>query len=194
MKLFYSPNSPYARKCRVLALEKGIDLDLVEVNVADEPAELLAVNPLGKIPALVIDDGKALCDSPVICEYLDTQGESTLIPMDPKARLECLNLTALADGIMDASVAVVLESRRPAEKQWDGWVKRQYGKIERSIALAARQNLDEITLGTLALAVALSYVQFRQPDVQWLEKYPELAKWLEAINARESMKKTAPVA
>lgn len=194
MKLFYSPNSPYARKCRVIALEKNIELELVEINVADEPKELLAVNPIGKIPALVTDEGVALCDSPVICEYLDSLSEPSLIPESGKARFDCLELAALADGIMDASVAIVLEGRRPEDKQWDGWVKRQQGKIERTIAQAAKQNLDEINLGTLALGVALAYVSFRQPEINWREANPELAKWLDAVAARPAMKKTAPVA
>ena len=138
MKLFYSPNSPYARKCRVVALEKGVALEQVAVDISTDPPELLKVNPLGKIPALVTDDGLNICDSPVICEYLDTLGKAeALTPEGGIQRIGVLNMAAIADGIMDAAVACVLESRRPAEKQWDGWYKRQHGKIERAIELLA---------------------------------------------------------
>src|SRR5689334_21871621 len=108
MKLFYSINSPYARKCRVVTLEKGLanKVEFVKVDPWDNPPELLAVNPLGRIPALIAENGMALCESPVICEYLDTlSAKPKLIPVNVEERMQVLGLAALADGIMDDAVA-----------------------------------------------------------------------------------------
>lgn len=198
MKLFSSPNSPYARKCRVVALEKDVALVEVAVDVSTNPPELLKVNPLGKIPALVTDDGLNICDSPVICEYLDSlSATSPLIPQAGIERIGVLNMAAIADGIMDAAVACVLEGRRPTEKQWDGWIQRQHGKITLAIELLAGSPYllhSGVNLGTLACAVALDYVSFRIPQIEWRAKHPALARWLDEMKKRESLQKTAPVA
>lgn len=196
MKLYYSPNSPYARKCRVVAIEKGVldRIDLINVNPMDSAPELLAVNPLGTVPALVTREGLHLCESPVICEYLD--GLSSETPLYPEADRICvLAMAALADGIMDAAVACVLEGRRPPERQYQAWVDRKQAAILRAIDKLAAVDLSAapLSIGTIALAVALAYVDFRLPQLGWRTKYPKLAVWVDAFSKRESMLKTQPV-
>lgn len=198
MKLYYSPNSPYARKCRIVTLEKGLQkqVEFVQVDPWANPPELLKVNPLGKIPALVTDEGMALCESPVICEYLDMLSpEIKLLP--PAERLQILGVSALADGIMDQAVAWVIETmKRPADKQWPVWVKRQEDGIMRTIGLIAphASKEDPLSVGTIALAVALAYVSFRMPHLNWRGAHPNLAEWLDNFEKRPSMQATRPAA
>jgi glutathione S-transferase len=199
MKLYYSVNSPYARKCRVVMFEKGLEnrIELIKVDPWENPAELLAANPLGRIPALVTDNGMALCESPVICEYLDALlPENRLIPKHPEDRIAVLGLAALADGIMDDAVAWVIETmKRPKDKQWDVWIKRKEDAIMRTITLIAphASNDDPISIGTINLAVALAYVSFRMPHLDWRDEHKELAAWLNDFTKRKSFEETQPV-
>ncbi len=199
MQLFYAPLSPYARKCRVIILEKGLSdkVELVEVVTADNDPRLLAVNPLGTIPALATDAGLHLCESPIICEYLDSLPSSApaLIPQGD-ARLCALSLAALADGIADAAVHCVLDSRRPADKQFAPWVERKTGAILRALAKvdAAKLKSDVVLdIGNIALICAWDYTVFRLPQLNLREKFPELAVWINAVNARPSFMATWPV-
>ncbi len=197
MKLFYSTNSPYARKCRVVMLEKKLEnkIELINVNPLENPAELLAVNPLGTVPALVTDDGLHLCESPAICEYLDSLSPENPLMPPPEFRICVLAVTALADGIMDAAVSCVLESRRPEDKRYPLWVQRKEAAIMRAIAKCAGISWDvKPTLGTIGLAVALAYVSFRLPHLPWRKEHPKLAEWLDAFSQRPSMAKTKPIA
>jgi len=198
MKLFVSPTSPYARKVRVLLHEKGLR-DRVEetmVNPHQDPAELLARNPLGKIPVLALDDGSALYDSPVICEYLDAiDGEPSLIPRDGDARWAVLRAQALADGILDLAVATVMERARPESGRSQAGLERWRDKIERAaggIGEAVSCLRGELDLGRIALAVALSYLDFRMPELEWRTQRPELIDWHANLAARVSMEATAP--
>lgn len=137
MKLFYSPTSPYARKCRALAIEKGIEgrLEIITASPMSNPPELQAANPLGKVPALVLADGSCIVDSPVICAYLDSLGDTPrLIPADPAARFDALTREALADGIMDAAFAIVMERKRPEPQRSAEWLLRWTSAIRRSVA------------------------------------------------------------
>lgn len=195
MKLFYAPNSPYARKCRVVIYEKKLEnrIELINVNPLEDPPELLAINPLGTVPALVTDQGLHLCESPVICEYLD--GLSREPMLYPAQNRECVTaVSALADGIMDAAVACVMEGRRPKEFQYPAWVKRKEAALMRGIDKFAPIPLENspLSIGTIALAVALSYVSFRHPHLNWRDRHPPMAKWLDWFNQRDSMKKTTP--
>ena len=197
MKLFYSPNSPYARKCRVVIWEKNLQdrVEWVLVNPLESPAELIAINPLSRVPALITDDGLHLSESAVICEYLDTLSpEPPLFPAD--ARICVMAMAALADGIMDSAVACVMEGRRPPDKQYQEWVVRKEQAILRAIDKFAAIPLAEapFSLGTINLAVALAYVQFRLPHLAWQAKYPALATWLETMASRPSFKATEPQA
>jgi glutathione S-transferase len=200
MKLFYTPNSPYARKCRVVAIEKGLSqkIKFIQSDPWENVPELLAANPLAKVPALVTDNGMAICDSPIICEYLDSLSpEPRLLPADTNDRIEVLGVAALADGIIDDAVAWVIETmRRPADKRWDGWITRKENGVKRTIALIAPHASDDdpLSLATINLAVALAYVSFRMPHINWRADHPQLANWLDNFSARESMRQTQPIA
>jgi len=196
MKLFYSVNSPFVRKCRVVALEKGLEkrIELVTINPMENPQELLAVNPLGTIPALITEDGLHLCDSAVICEYLDSLApEPVLYPKD-SARICALAMAEMADGMMNAAVSCVLERRRPADKQSNEWIERKEGAILRTIGKFAKVPLDPslLSIGTINLTVALSYVSFRFPHLAWREAHPGLTSWYDDIIKRPSFVATAP--
>ncbi len=199
MKLFYNRNSPFARKCRVVLFEKGLQdkVELVESMPPHDSPALIAANPLAKIPALVLDDGNSFSESPVICEYIDSlSAQNQLFPTDKTERFEALELAALGSGIMDAAVACILESRRPEDKRWPEWVERKENAIRRTIKLVADSGIDEKTpfdIGTINLAVALAYVCFRLPHIKWREEHTKLAEWLDFVNKRPSMLATAPV-
>lgn len=201
MKLYTNPKSPYARKCIAVAIENEIDgrLELIETNTAEEPVGLLAANPLGKIPALVRDDGSVLVDSPVICEYLDLVNHHyTLHPKEGEHRWHALHYAALADGIMDAAVQIVMEGRRPEALRWPDGITRQRAKISRALAWFEKEagenrlTLERFTIGELSLACALGYVDFRLPDLGWQAAHGALARWYTTVRARPSLAKTEP--
>lgn len=198
MKLFYSTNSPFARKCRVVILEKGLQdkVELIMANPSDNPPELVAANPLGTVPTLLLDNGKSLCESPVICEYLDSLSpQNPLFPSDKSARFEALALAALGDGIMDASVACVMEGRRPEEKRYQYWTERKENAAKRTIAAIARLNLDKNSwnIGTINTAIALAYADLRIPHINWRDDNKELTQWFDFVNKKPSMVATAPI-
>jgi glutathione S-transferase len=203
MKLYISPLSPFARKVRVLARETGLAARIEEVPVTVSPvkanAEVGRANPLVKVPTLVLDDGTALFDSPVICEYLDTlHSGRKLFPPVGEARWTALKLQAVADGILEAGVLVRYETAlRPKELQWADWIAGQREKwhagldfLERSAAALA----GEPTIGSIAAGCALGYLDFRYGSEDWRGSRPALARWYEAFAARESMRATVPVA
>ena len=196
--LYYSPNSPYARKARVMIREKNIvGIEEFAVSPSDNPPELWAVNPLGTVPAMVTEEGLHLCDSTVICEYLDglPSAAPKLINDDAGARLCIMALAVLGDGIMDAAVACVMEGRRPADKQLAAAVLRKQNAVMRAMDKIAGANLDftlPLTLGTLNLVIALQYVDFRLPHLAWRTKHPALAAGVDAMAERPAFKATAP--
>lgn len=199
MQLLISPTSPYARKARALVREKGL-LEQVEetfLNPHQDPAELLARNRLGKIPVLVRDDGDALYDSPVICEYLDCLTDSPrLIPASGEARWAVLRAQALADGILDLAVAIVMERARPESEQSPKSMARWREKIERAVGgmseTLSAMRTDGFDLGRVACAVTLGYLDFRLPEYDWRAAQPELIDWYANVAARRSMEETAP--
>lgn len=200
MELLISPTSPYARKARIVLRERGLTGQVHEtpVNPHQDPAELLAVNPLGKIPTLVRDDGPALYDSRVVCEWLDAlAGNAGLIPAAGEARWAVRHAEAHADGILDLTVSTVMERARPDSEQSPAAMARWRGKIERAVAQTdtVRRALPaDLTLGHIALAVALSYLDLRLPDFDWRSAQPALAEWHAALAERPSMRETAPPA
>ncbi len=182
--------SPFGRKVRiavsVLGLDDKVRIDSASTQDASDP--IRQQNPLGKIPVLLLEDGTAFFDSPVILEYLDMlAGGGRIIPKDAKARFDALRLEALADGILDASILVVYEGRyRPAEKHEQKWLDLQAGKVSRSLAAleAAPPGLDAPpNVGQITLACALGYRDFRF-EPTWRKDHPRLAAWLEAFAAR----------
>ncbi len=196
MKLYFSATSPFVRKVMVAAHERGVAdrIDLADPQAA--AGSLRADNPLEKVPTLVLDDGRRLFDSFVIVEWLDSCGSGpNLIPAGARERSEVLRRHALADGIMEAAVLSVMERRRPAEKQWDGFLAHQRGKIERAVAGLDREAgalAGTVDLSTIAVGAALGYVTFRLADLDWKTGHGGLADWHAAFSLRPSMTATEP--
>jgi len=194
MKLFYNNRSPYVRKVRVLALEKNIQLELIKVDLKNKPKELLAVNPLGQIPTLVLDNGAAIYDSVVITEYLDSLNERPrFIPASGKERFDVLKLAALGDGIMDYAIEIVHENFRPEEKQIDENRKKRIADISRCLQVLEYEVgflRGRFSLAQIAVGCALGYLDFRLPDLEWQEDFMELADWYDGFSTRPSMKET----
>ncbi len=203
MKLRYAPTSPYVRKVAVMALETGLDgrIERVATNVWDPATDIQDDNPLGKVPALTTDEGTVLCDSPLICEHLDSlHGGAPLIPDAGTTRWQVLNTAALADGIMDSAVARIIEIKmRPAELRWDDWLGRQQSKIAKALDTLERQAdgaplTGPVNLAQIAVACALGYLDFRFAEDAWREGRPRLAAWYADFAERPSMKATVPPA
>ena len=199
MKMHYATASPYVRKVRVLAIETGladsIDLAGVAVTPVGPDAGLCADNPIGKIPTLVRDEAGALYDSRVICEYLDGLHDgSRMFPESGEARWTALRRQALADGILDAAVNTRYETfLRPEEFRWSDWIEGQMQKVRRSLdALEAEPLGESVDIGTISVACALGYLDFRFPDEGWRDTRPKLAAWFEMFSARPSMSETRP--
>jgi glutathione S-transferase len=184
-----SPASPFVRKIRIAASLLGLEREIaVEIADTTDPADSVRQqNPLGKIPALVLEDGMVLFDSRVILEYLDHRaGGGRIIPKEADARFAALRLQALADGLMDASILLVYEGRwRPAERHEPKWVDLQAGKVARALAAleAAPLGLDAPPhVGQIALACALGYRDFRFAGT-WRKDHPRLVAWLDNFAA-----------
>ena len=201
MKLVASLTSPYARKIRVALAEKSLPFEL-EVDIpwlAD--TRVPSYNPLGKVPALVADDGELWFDSPVIAEYLDTLAGPLLLPADRAAALPVRQAEALADGITDAAVAAFLEGMRPAERQDPAAIERQLGKISRGLtALEARVAQrkgcagEALSIADIAIGCTLGYLDLRFAHLAWRATHPQLAAWAAGLLARPSFTTTAPPA
>lgn len=202
MKLITSLTSPYARKVRIVLLEKKIDCPILEDSPWEAGSEVPNYNPLGKVPVLVLDDGSTLFDSRVIVEYLDNISPvSKLLPQQNRSLITTRRWEALADGICDAAVAVVMESRRPAAQQSEEFKARQKGKIERALAAMAHElgerlwcNGEAYSLADIAVGVCLAYLDFRCPEIDWKGNYPNLVELQEKLEARPSFIETLPAA
>ena len=199
MKLFWSTSSPFARKARVVLREKNLlaAVQEIECNPFADPVELRAVNPLGKIPTLVLPSGEALYDSPVICAYLDSLNSSPgLIPEGP-AQWNVRRAEALADGLLDLAVGLTLELRRPKTEQSPTTIERWR---RAGVAAAGEMELTlsslpaDVTLGHVAFACACGYLDFRPASVEfrWRDTLPRLAQWYETFALRASMIDTRP--
>ena len=202
MKLYYSPSSPYARKVRIVSIEAKIDKKIELVNVVLTPvaanADVDRHNPIGKVPALSIK-GMDLFDSPVICEYLDTQHKGRkLFPHKGRDRWVALRLQAMGDGLLDAALLARYESfLRPEDKRWPDWVKGQMKKIDGvldQLEAEAKVLKGKPTIGTITVGCALGYLDFRFASTDWRSKRPKLAKWYAVFAKLPSMKATAPPA
>lgn len=192
MILRSSPASPFARKVRIATRLLGLDSKVEETPAAlDDPADSIhAQNPLGKIPALVAEDGTCYYDSRVILDYLDhLAGGGRIVPNEAKARFEALRLQALCDGMLDACILQVYEGRyRPAEMKVASWLARQAGKVERGLAAleASPPALNGKSLpnvGQIALACMLGYRDLRF-DPGWRKDHPRLHAWHDAFAAQ----------
>lgn len=197
MKLLGTPTSPYVRKVRLMLLEKNIPHEYL-IDPPREPGSLVVrVNPLGRIPALILDDETCVFDSPVIAEYVDSLNDNPiLIPRDNAlARMRVKRWEALADGIMDSAIAVRNERIRPEKKQEPGNITLHNNAISRALDYAsislgndAWVNGEEISLGDLALFSTLIYLDLRQPERDWRTPHPNLAYLFDQIAQRPSAK------
>lgn len=194
MKVHASPASPYVRKVRALAVELGVPLEMVIADAAAPESDYGRINPIHRVPALELDDGEVLFDSPLICEYLDTVHGGGFLPPAGRERWRVLKLQALGDGIMDAAVPRRGEVLRPQQQQspprlaaYERSIRQVLDALERDVA-----GLDGVNVGTLAVACALGYLDFRFPDDGWRTGRPRLAAWYEIFAQRPSMLETAP--
>ncbi|MFT7575224.1 MAG: glutathione S-transferase [Alphaproteobacteria bacterium] len=195
MKVLSSPASPFGRKVKITAKLKGLyDRITFETVSATDVGD---TNPLSKIPALITDDGMAIYDSPVICEYLDAQVASpVLFPGEGAKRWRALTLGALGDGIIDAAIMLVYESRhRPAEMRVESWCQMQQKKIDQALdhlEATPPEMGSQPHYGHVTLAVALAYLDFRH-EGKWRAGHPKMVAWLNAFDAAvPAFKETAP--
>jgi glutathione S-transferase len=202
LRLHHTSASPFVRKVVASAIELGLDHHISfipaenpTIPTARNPA-ITANNPLSKVPTLILPSGEALFDSIVICEYLDAlDGGHKLFPIEGTARWRVLKLNALADGIIDAGVAVRLERIRPAHLQWADWVDGHLFKIKSALNLLESDSAlfgGSLTIGQIALASALSWLNFRNVHVGLAESHPCLYRWHAEFEKRESMMRTKP--
>lgn len=200
MKLYASLASSFARKIRVMLIEKHVDHEVEMVNLW-EPNELQKINPIGKVPALKLDDGRVLISSQLIADYVDSKYPSPrFIPADLGGRIEVRRWEALADGTMDAVGTSLYEMRFHDEaKRSQAWLDRQRSKID--AGLAALEGMlgnrpwcvgDSMSLADIAIACHLGFITLRVPNYFPQEQYPNLARLWKTMEARESLKKTAP--
>jgi glutathione S-transferase len=202
MKLIGANTSPFVRKVRIVMAEKRIDYQFVLENPWDGATTVPDYNPLGKIPALVMEDGGAVFDSRVIVEYLDTiTPVNKLIPASGRARVEVRCWEALADGICDAAISARLEAARPPGERSVGWANRQLAKVDHALAAASRGLGDKpwcsgnvYTLADIATGVALGYLDFRFSQIDWRERHVNLAQLADKLAKRPSFAETLPPA
>jgi glutathione S-transferase len=196
VKLFYSPTSPYVRKVMACAITRSLDnrIEKIPCNPHASTPDLLAVNPLSKVPCLVTDDGLALFDSPVICEYLDTRGDGLpLFPSHGAARWRALKLQAMGDGIMDAAVAGRGEIGKPQEAARDATIARLKAAIFRTVdALEQDPPHRLVDIGSIAVACALGYLDLRYASDPWRPDHPKLTAWFEAFAENPGIAETVP--
>jgi glutathione S-transferase len=195
MRLRYSPTSPYARKVRIAAIEKGLGelIELIATDTWNLPDALLRDNPLGKVPALVTAEGEVLFDSPVICEYFDAIGSGpSLIPRQGAERWRVLRLQALGDGMMDAAVERYVEAHRPEGQRLADWDRRQQAAIARCLAdlEAADALTGALDLGKIAVGCALGYLDLRFADEPWRPDHPRLTEAMRQLSDRYSFRET----
>ena len=196
MKLYYAKPSPYARRVRVLLRERGLLSRIDEIATApwDSPAELLAMNPASKVPALVLDEGIALTESALIAAHLDGLGDAA--PLLPgAATTHLLHVWGLAEGLTAAAWLVVVEARRDEAQRSPAWLARQRNAIDR--CLAALEPVAPLppapSYAHVVLGVALGYLDFRLPSIDWRSGQPRLAQWYATFAQRDAMRATAPV-
>lgn len=195
MKLYYAKRSPYARKARVLVLEKKLNVEFVEADLTNKPADLLRANPLGKVPTLVLDDGRSVYDSPVVCEILDGLGpEPRMIPADPARRIDVKTIEALADGLMDTAIAAYMEKIRHPKDFDSGYIRNLEKAIHNGFAHLQDnlKKIDGLHLGSIAAACAVGYINFRLPALGPAGHFPRLTAWFEEFSKRASMQATVP--
>ena len=198
MKLYFAAPSPFVRKCRIVAREKGLAarIEEIAVNPYENAPELMATNPVVQVPTLIAEDGLPLTDSPVICEYLDTLGTGPrLLPEGGAERLRVRRMETLANGALEMGVKWLLELRRPEDERSPSWIARWARNLDRGLdALeAARPDPDALDMGTITAGVAVTWIGFRHPEHDWQTGRPNLVALQTALEARPSFMETRPV-
>ncbi|WP_312134639.1 glutathione S-transferase N-terminal domain-containing protein [Brevundimonas sp.] len=197
MKLYITTPSPFARKVRIVAREKGMS-DRIEEIVVDPYAnapELLDTNPVVQVPTLIAEDGQPLNDSPVICDYLDRLGGGDrLLPQDDANWLRVKRLETLGNQALEMGVKLVLEKRRPEHERSAMWIERWTNNMGRALDALEAEDLsaDRIDLGSITAAIAVTWIGFRHPDYDWKTDRPKLEAFQTAMEARDSFKDTYP--
>ena len=194
MKLVSFPTSPFARKVRIAAIEVGVAdrLEIVNANPLADDGVVAEHNPLGKVPALILDD-QTLVDSPLICAYLDSLHHGA--KLHPDGDWRTLQLQALGDGMMDATVLRRLEMLRPESLRSAHWIERYEAAVQRTLSeLATHVSAlhDAVTIGSISVGCALWYLDRRYAELNWRDRQPDLAPWFDAWNARPAATATAP--
>jgi glutathione S-transferase len=200
MKLIGSLTSPYVRKVRIVLAEKKIEYDFVLDSPWTPESNIPNLNPLGKIPVLVLDDETVLFDSRVISEYLDNVAPNNkLMPAPNRERTEVKRWEALADGICDAAALLFLERKRPAQQQSADWIARQESKMIRGLEYMSEQLGESVwcigthfSLADITSGCALGYLAFRFPEIDWSEKHPNLARLYGKLMQRPALADTVP--
>lgn len=200
MKLIGTPTSPYTRKARVVLAEKKIDFEWVVDSPNSPTSSVSGYNPLARVPVLVLDDDTAIFDSPVIVEYLDNLSPNNkLFPQPSRERVEVKRWEALADGVMDAAVAIRLETQRPQTQRSTDAIRREQVVIDKALDMMARELGDDpwcmgtpFTFADVAVGCALGYLEFRFPDIDWRIRHPNLARMYEKAMQRPSFADTIP--
>lgn len=200
MKLIGSLTSPFVRKVRIVLAEKKIDYDFEIESPWTEGSKVPDLNPLGKIPVLLLDDDTPLFDSRVIVEYIDSvTPNNKLFPSPNRERIEVKRWEALADGICDAAASAFLEGKRAKKEQSAAWIQRQREKIVRGLEFMSEELGEKtyctgthISMADLAVGVSLGYLAFRFPDIDWQSSHPNLAKLYDKLMHRASFADTVP--
>lgn len=198
MKLHYSAASPYVRKVMACAIARGLEggIEKITTNPHASPDDLLANNPLSKVPALLTPDGISVFDSPVICEFLDSHGDAPPLfpPVGSPERLKALLRQATADGILDAAVARRMQSQHPQDEARQAFDARQKAAVERALASLERDPPTGLSdIGAISVACALGYLDFRFPHEPWREAHPRLAAWFADVSKLRPIAETVPV-
>jgi glutathione S-transferase len=202
MKLIGSLTSPYVRKVRIVMAEKKLEAELVLEDVWGKD-DILASNPLGKVPCLVMEGGEAVFDSRAIVEYLDTLSPvGRLIPPAGRERVEVRTWEALADGLLDASILARLEATWPgrtAEQRSQAWIDRQLSRVQAALTAMSRGLGSRpfcvgthFSLADIAVGCALGYLDFRFPQIDWRADHANLAQLADKLNKRASFIETLP--
>ncbi|MEG1451816.1 glutathione S-transferase N-terminal domain-containing protein [Brevundimonas sp.] len=198
MKLYITTPSPFARKVRIVALEKGLSeqIEQVVVDPYGNAPQLLQTNPVVQVPTLIAKDGLPLNDSPVICEYLDRLGggDDLLPPSGSADWLRVKRLETLGNQALEMGVKLVLEKRRPENERSAMWIERWTTNMGRALDALEAEDLsaDRIDLGSITAAIALTWIGFRHPDYDWKTGRPKLVAFQSAMETRESFKATFP--
>jgi glutathione S-transferase len=200
MKLIGSLASPYTRKVRIVLAEKKIDYEFDIDNPWKAEAKAAKLNPLGKVPVLLLDDGRTLFDSRVIVAFLDNASPiARLVPAENRERVEARRWEALADGVLDAGVLARLENQREAKLRNAQWIERQMGKVRAGLAAMDSELGDKLwcvgngyTLADIAVGVCLGWLDFRYPKMDWKKDHANLARAFDKLSERQSFADTVP--